>query len=301
MPELPEVETITRQLKEGLKYGVWRVTGVHVQPGTPARLFNGKKDVLGGHYIKTIERVGKYIRIGLDQPTLVIHLGMTGQLSLENDVVSPRPQQTYVYNHKYLRVVVRLWDGLQAKYLCLYDMRKFGRVYVYPDGSANILDGVAPDIMQLDEQGWARVQRTVSISKRSKTMKDILLDQSIVSGIGNIYANEGMSLAGLHPLVKASDLTEREWLLLYKSLRQVIAQGIHNGGTTFSDYGDLYGNQGKNQHHLAVFKREGEPCRLCTGTIERIKVAGRSSYYCRKCQSLESGYGDEKISRVLGV
>lgn len=300
MPEGPEVETIVRQLKDALKNETWTITGDVLY--FPKIVKEGEMKSLLGETITGVERKGKYIVISLGTKSLVIHLGMTGTLALEKEydtvVHTPRWDYTTTYNSKYRRMAIYLrgnWPiaGL-GKALVMYDVRKFGRVYVYT-GGAQVVAGIATDITVISNLDWERVMST----NGSKRIKDLLLDQSIVSGIGNIYANEGLNFAGIHPMVRVKDLSEQERGILLKSLKSVIAQGIHNGGTTFRDFGDLYGNKGRNQEHLAVFGREGEPCRLCTNKIVRLKGA-RSSFVCTRCQAYESERREGNVPTRVG-
>ena len=274
MPELPEVETVRQTLLEFLPGLRIEHVDVHLpriikHPSVP-ELQAG----LTGKIILDIERRGKYLLFRLtDQQTLVIHLRMTGQLRY---LAAAEP----VLRHTH--VIFHLHDGHELRFT---DMRQFGAMYLAPDEKIAAIAG-------LDKLGWEPLEEfpvdefVAALQNRRAKIKSLLLNQHFVAGLGNIYADEALFLAGIHPAVPADALTEAEARRLHAAIIEVLQAGIQMRGTSFSDYVDGLGRSGDFQHQLAVYGRLGQACPRCGAAIQRLKISGRSSHFCPHCQPM---------------
>lgn len=268
MPELPEVETVVRDLRQTVVGQT--ITGVHIywerSIATPtAGEFRAE---LLGQRIEGADRRGKFIILHLTSGDLLIHLRMTGRL-----YVAAREGHT---DQQHLRVALDLSDSR----LLFVDMRKFGRLYRVPDAATVLRSlGVEP----LDAEFTPEYLRRV-LSRRRSPIKAALLDQRLVAGIGNIYADEALYSARLAPDRPASSLTAGEAEALQRAIQHELERAIQDRGTTFSDYRDGRGRAGEHRRHLHVYGRIGQPCRRCGAPIERMRIAGRGSYHCPCCQ-----------------
>ncbi|MDY6794532.1 MAG: bifunctional DNA-formamidopyrimidine glycosylase/DNA-(apurinic or apyrimidinic site) lyase [Actinomycetota bacterium] len=272
MPELPEVEYLRRQLERALVGA--RITSceillprlvTHPSPATYRRALQGRG-------ITWIRRRGKYLIFGLDHGLeFVIHLGMTGSLAF-SPPGEKRPRHTHIVYH--------LEDGRNLLYT---DPRTFGETALVPRGDYRSLRGLhhmGPEPLSDDFTPQVLSSRL----RGSCRIKSALLDQSRVAGIGNIYADEMLHRAGIHPLRRLDSIGPRETERLYRAMKEVLSDGIALGGSTISDYVDLEGERGNFQEEHRVYRREGLPCPMCGDTICRIRVGGRSSYFCPRCQ-----------------
>ena len=263
VPELPEVETVRRQL-EPVVVGR-RITEAW---GHPSPKFSSAPHAAGAT-VETVGRRGKYLLLGLDdERELVVHLGMTGQLRVRPGELDP-----------YVRAWWALDDG---RVLELRDVRRFGRVGVVPVGEYGSLptlaaQGPEPWDVALDDGGlWRNLKRS---HVRIKTQ---LLSQRPLAGVGNIYADEGLWRAGIHPARRT--ITRREAAALLVELRAVLEQGIANGGTTLRDYRTVEGEPGRNQLELGCYGRAGEPCDRCGTELRRSVIDARGTTHCPTCQ-----------------
>jgi len=263
MPELPEVETVVRELKPELSGKI--LTGIDVLwPKT----FRAKSQTpLKGRCIKTVARKGKYIVFQLDRGALVVHLRMTGQLLFTIN----KKQSAHV------RAVFKLNNGLR---LYFRDVRKFGRID-YVDNAQDILAAVGIDALNpdLDERNFFKI-----LQKSRMNLKAFLLSQKFISGLGNIYVDESLFRAGLHPASIAEKIPLPEALRLFKEIRFVLNFAVEHMGSTISDYRDAFGNSGGAQKFFRVYQRNGQPCLVCGGEIKKIKFAGRGTHFCPNCQ-----------------
>jgi formamidopyrimidine-DNA glycosylase len=263
VPELPEVETVRRQL-EPLVAGRRIVEGW----GHPSAKFSSAP-LAAGAAIEQVGRRGKYLLLGLDdERELIVHLGMTGQLRI-------RPGDLDLY--------VRAWWALDdGGVLELRDVRRFGRIGVVPAGDHRSLptlaaQGPEPWDAALDDGGlWRNLRRSTA---RIKTQ---LLSQRPLAGVGNIYADEALWRAGVHPARRT--ITRNEAGVLLAALRTVLEQGIANGGTTLRDYRTPDGEPGRNQLELGCYGRAGEPCARCGTELRRSVIDGRGTTHCPQCQ-----------------
>lgn len=276
MPELPEVETIANGLNKRVAgdviESVW--IGSRTQPLKSSAQEIAR--VLEGARIDRVKRVGKHIVAYLSnarQKTRgdhrgsaewVIHLGMTGRM-----LVCDADHELEKHTH----LIARLESGRELRFV---DPRMFGKLQVLP-GASFQAPGVEP--INADREHF------VDLFKGRKTpIKSALLNQALLSGIGNIYADESLFRAGIRPRRRAASLTRAQLLALYDSIQQVLAEAIAAGGSSVSDYVDASGEEGFFQLQHRVYQREGEPCLVCDTPIKRIVIAGRSSHYCPKCQ-----------------
>ncbi len=256
MPELPEVETIVRALAP-------RITGRKVLSAeffTPRVMRGAPEPGLAGHTVQAVTRHGKHILLKFDHGTLAIHLGMTGKVLIDGD---PTP---------YLRAEFVL-SGCR---LLFDDIRQFGRMawsQTLPENVARL----GPDPLEITAQEFAaRLQQ-----KRGR-IKSVLLNQTFVRGLGNIYVDEALHRAGIHPL--AEGITKKRAQTLHKEIVEILEQAIASGGSSISDYVDTEGRKGSFQDSHRVYGREGEPCRACGTEIQRIVVTQRGTHFCPKCQ-----------------
>lgn len=287
MPELPEVETVRIQLNDVLKGRC--ITGVEV---FHSKTVTGSEDIeerLVGKTIAHIDRVGKLLIISFQEDAdifLLAHLKMTGQfLYVEEGVISGGGHtltETDVQDlpHRHTRVAFYL-DNKEAT-LYFNDMRLFGYVKVVDaDSLAIIKRGFGPEPIA---ESFPVEQFVEQIRRRQAPVKAVLLDQSFVAGLGNIYVDEALFRAGVRPTRKASRLTKVEARRLAQAAGDVMKESIGVGGTTFQHFTDTDGKSGNFTEYLQVFGRQGAPCLHCQSSIQKIKVAGRGTHYCPHCQ-----------------
>lgn len=273
MPEMPEVETIRRTLTD--KVTGQRIARVEIMlprlikwPGAD-EFAAAVTDAV----ITRLDRRGKYLLFFLDNgQVMVVHLRMTGRLYYVKAGAPP---------DRFTRVVFTLAGGDALLYA---DSRTLGTLYVLPVDELWRISGLAslgPEPLSAEfTAGYFRE----SLAGRKVTIKGLLLNQQLIGGLGNIYVDEALALAGIRPERTAASLTDEEAGRLYTAVNAVIAQGIEHGGTTFRDYRDGAGEKGSNQHHLRVYGRKNEACHICGTAIERSEVAGRGTHYCPRCQ-----------------
>jgi formamidopyrimidine-DNA glycosylase len=270
MPELPEVEVIRRGLAPrllGRRFLTVSVGDKRLRQGSPpehlARWLPGRR-------LMRLERRGKYLVFRLEGGvTLLIHLGMTGRLLLG----VPRNHGPHVH------LFFTLEEGVT---LAFQDVRRFGQVLVFGPGQP---------LVPLNQVGREPFSRRVtpewlteSARGRSRPLKNFLLDGRIMAGIGNIYACEIMFAAGLHPATPAGVLNLEDWGRVLQETRRILKRAIRQGGTTVNDYLNSHGETGLFQVELKVYGRAGEPCRRCGKAIKRVVQAGRSTFFCPRCQ-----------------
>lgn len=269
MPELPEVETIARQLRahkvEGRAIEAVQVNWARmVEPLTPADF----SEQVCGTIIEQIYRVGKWMLFSLSSgKTIMIHLRMAGSFSLESG-----PHD---------RLIVRLSDGLTLYYR---DTRKFGRWRLVNDPS-DILDALGPDALT---RKFTRTYFKREVSRRHRMIKPLILDQSIVAGLGNIYADEALWEAQIHPECRSDLLNAAELDKLFNSIKQVLRVGVENRGTSLgsgkTNYRDVDGDSGGHRAKVKAYGRKDQPCKRCGTLVEKIVVAQRGTHFCPACQ-----------------
>lgn len=295
MPELPEVETVARDLQRAVAGATildatvaWERTIRHPQP--PKRF----AAEIAGATIRRVDRRAKTVLLHLeDGRVMTVALRMTGALIVADPGTSEDP---------YARVVFRLADGRELRYR---DVRKFGRIGLWPGGGlrsvgggrgarskrvgegtrryriGEVFSGHGPEPLQ---RGFTAERFAERLRGRSAKLKSLLLDQSFIAGVGNIYADEALWRAGLHPLRSADSLDARDVRRLHRAVRQVLREGIRNRGASINDYVSADGEPGANAERLAVYRRTEEPCFRCGRPIRRIVVGQRSTHFCPRCQ-----------------
>lgn len=288
MPELPEVETICQQLKSRIINKV--IEDVEI---LEKKQFIGKKEDILGKKIIDITRYGKILVFQLVNPLtrklanflyLNIHLKLTGQIlyakNLKNAVfkeIIPFTKTNRMPANT-TRIIIKFNDGSG---LFFNDLRKFGwlKVTNFPEKPKGI------DI--LSKQFTLEFFNSI-IKSLNKPIKLLLMDQEKITGIGNIYANDALFLAKIHPLKKAKTLKDEEIKNLYKGIKKVIEEGIKHGGSSGTDEAFIHldGSKGKHQRYFLVYQHENQPCPVCKTPIKRIKQNNRSSFYCPKCQKI---------------
>ena len=267
MPEMPEVEQVRKTLLphiKGKKINKVDVFLPRLIQHPTADIFEKK---LKGRTILDVGRRGKYLLLQTDKGTLVVHLRMTGALVVSEE------------EPPYAKVKFALSDKLN---LWFTDIRTFGTLY-YVDDDFEIkgLATLGPEPLSKE----LTVDYLFPLAQKSrKPVKTFILDQTIIAGLGNIYADEALFLAGIKPTRLACEVKKQEVPKLIDAINQVISQGIKNRGTTFRDYKDGEGKKGNNQNFLMVYSRGGKPCKKCGSILEKTKVGGRGTVYCPKCQ-----------------
>ena len=268
MPELPEVETVARGLQKHVAgdviESVW--IGDRKQPlkSSPDEI----AEMLEGAKIARARRVGKHIAIDLERNgqqdgQWIVHLGMTGSM-LVTSADEPIAKHTHL--------IAKMQSGREMRFV---DPRMFGKLAVTRETFQ------APGSEPLD----IGFELFVNLFRRRKTpIKSALLNQSLLSGVGNIYADESLARAGIRPRRRAASLSRTELHRLYEALQKVLNEAIRLGGSSVSDYVGADGKRGSFQIRHLVYGREGKPCRKCKTPIKRIVISGRSSHYCPKCQ-----------------
>jgi len=280
MPELPEVETIVRDLRPqlaGRRIESVQLTRDPAIRGRLVRYPNPTKFIrsLRGRTIRSVERRGKYLVMPLDHngQRLVVHLGMTGHLRVWEPEEAP-------VKHTHFRAL--LDSGLELRY---DDPRQFGRLLL--GTQEDLVAGRAfpaklgpePIHGDLTEAEFEKI-----VKSRRRPIKAALLDQSFLAGVGNIYADEACFRAGIRPSRWTHRLTARERRALYSSIQEVLENSIAARGSSIINYVDAFGLRGTNQEKLLVYGRSGEPCVKCGTPLQGTRLAGRGTVYCRKCQ-----------------
>jgi formamidopyrimidine-DNA glycosylase len=270
VPELPEVETIVRDLRPHLEGR--RITDLQASTKRLRTTWHASwGQTLRGRRIEEVRRRGKWIVLDLDRDYhLLLHLGMTGQLT-----VVPRSQPLPEHTH----LVFSLSPG--KKQLRFRDIRRFGGATLFPcrDAVEGFFKGLGPEPSDLKADYWSG-----RLAATSRCLKAVLLDQRVVAGVGNIYADESLFEAKLHPLCSGRHLSPAEAQRLRRALVTVLNRAIEKRGSSIRNYVGGSGLKGQYQHEFRVYGRLGEPCPRCRGTIVRIRLAGRSTHFCPRCQ-----------------
>jgi formamidopyrimidine-DNA glycosylase len=286
MPELPEVETVVRELRAVLP-GREIVRASLTAPDLYRR---GSLTVarLAGVRVEGVRRKGKTIIVtgrrgggmsaGAEREILLVHLGMTGRLEwFDRARVRPpsRARRTPADRREHLHARWAFADGSELRY---YDPRRFGSVFVGTDVDVDAVLRIAPDPFEITPGALAD-----ALAGRRASIKSLLLDQRVVSGLGNIYVDESLHLARVHPLTTGRHASVQAGAIL-RAARRVLSRAIEAGGTTVRDYRRTDGGRGDFQRRLSVYGRAGEACARCGTAIVRIEVAGRGTHFCPQCQ-----------------
>ena len=281
MPELPEVENIALGLKEailGKHLARARIFNPVIIKGPNQRRWRKFLAELTGQGIAYVGRRAKRLIIATDGGlTLLFQLGMTGKFLLRDKSHSARRQK-----HTHL-----IMDMQGAPAVHFMDMRRFGRVWLLDDLDPHDPDramaaaGLGPLGPEALTMGLRDFKRMLQVQR---PIKALLLDQSRIAGLGNIYVDESLFGAHIHPAQVCCDISAEQAGQLCREIRRVLKQAIRAGGTTFSDYRNAYGDMGQFRRRLRVYGREGQACKRCTGPIKKIVLAGRGTHFCVQCQ-----------------
>jgi len=267
MPELPEVETIARGLAKRVSGDVIESVWLGEKPEplkSPAREIAA---ALEHRRIQTVRRIGKHIVFDLQRSNhkpaqWIVHLGMTGRLQVSES-------QSEILKHTH--AILKLASGRELRFV---DPRRFGRLSVSTEFDAGGIEPLEADL-----------NRFLGLFRGRKTpIKSALLNQRLLRGVGNIYADESLFRAGIRPRRRASTITRDQLAKLLAAVKEVLNEAIAAGGSSISDYVDADGEEGFFQLQHRVYGREAEPCLVCKTPIKRIVIAGRSSHYCPRCQ-----------------
>ncbi|MBO9349177.1 bifunctional DNA-formamidopyrimidine glycosylase/DNA-(apurinic or apyrimidinic site) lyase [Chloroflexus sp. MS-CIW-1] len=271
MPELPEVETVARslvpQLQGRIIVGLAKLDWPKMITPSPSEF----AALITGRRIESIGRRAKWLLLTLDRGwTIAIHLRMSGHLLVTEPAAA---------SEQHVHFALALDNG---RYLIFNDQRKFGRVHLLDQQGLAALDQAhGPEPLADDFTPDILAQR---LQSRRAPIKTLLLDQHLIAGIGNIYANEALWRAGIHPLTPGAALSSEQINHLHRAIRAVLQEAIANQGSSLRNYRDSYGRRGSQQEHFTVYDRAGEPCPCCQTLIERIVIAQRSTYFCPVCQ-----------------
>ena len=271
MPELPEVETVKNELKKKLLNK--KINNIKIlYDGIISTDLNFFKNNIVGEEIKNITRRGKFLIFELSNYYLVSHLRMEGKYFIKDN-----NEELNKHDH-----IIFYFDEFSLRY---NDTRKFGKMYLVDKDKLFI----NTPLSKLGYEPWDKSLNSNYLREKFNSniaIKTLLLDQSIISGIGNIYADEILFKSKINPIVKGKDLKKKDFDNIIMNTRIVLEQGIKNKGTTIHSFSSL-GESGRNQDNLLVHTKEGYPCTICGTIIKKIRVNGRGTYYCPKCQKGE--------------
>ncbi|AOM82268.1 DNA-formamidopyrimidine glycosylase [Salisediminibacterium beveridgei] len=278
MPELPEVETVRKTLEE-------LITGKtidHVWVGWPKMVkkpddAEAFKTMLLKETVEAVERKGKFLKVILHEHVLVSHLRMEGKYALHQPGAEPS---------KHTHVIVTFTDGTALHYA---DVRKFGTMHLFPKGEEENhppLSKLGPEPVGPNAIQSAELHRR--LMRTSRAVKAALLDQAVLTGLGNIYVDEALFQAGIHPATPAHQLTAQEVMTLHQAVQKTLLDAIAQGGTSIRSYVNGRGEMGYFQQQLYVYGRAKEQCRVCRTEIIRTVIAGRGTHICSKCQPLQN-------------
>jgi len=301
MPELPEVETTTKGLEKEVTnlriLGVWTDLSTkdkrkHDTVSNPKYFIHFKKEITGTKIIK-VERRAKNILIHLDNSkTLLVHMKMTGHLLYGTYMYNKKntiwiPQENGPLQDPYNRFIHVVFSLSNGKHIAFCDSRKFGKITLFNTQEIHItkhLQALGPE--PLHETSTLELFKERLIKKPRGKIKSVLMDQSVIVGIGNIYSDEILWSAEIHPEREVYSLTERETKKMFNAMKNILAKGIDFGGDSMSDYRNIYGLRGEFQMHHKAYRRTGEKCmkKNCSGVIIRKIIGGRSAHFCNTHQ-----------------
>lgn len=275
MPELPEVETVRRTLIElvagkRIQAVTVRLPRIIQRPAEPEQF----ADALVGHTIQTVERRGKFLRILLDGLVLVSHLRMEGRYG-----VFPSEEPIELHTH----VIFHFEDGTDLRYK---DVRQFGTMHLFQTGHELELPPLNKLGIEPLEPGFTVDALRSKLEKRASKIKPLLLNQEHIVGLGNIYVDEALFQAKIHPERTPNTLKPAEWKRLYEAIRTTLGNAVDAGGSSIKSYVNGQGEMGMFQHQLLVYGKKDEPCPTCKRPIHKFVVGGRGTHICSKCQPL---------------
>ncbi len=269
MPELPEVETTKRGLEPHIVGEQVLSVGIH-QKQLRWEIPSHISTTIKGKFIKKISRRAKYILIKFSNGTLVIHLGMSGSISVV-------PSGEALKKHHHFELILD-----NATSMRFHDPRRFGSIFWQKNNELlSLFNNLGPEPLSSEFNDSTLYQ---SSRGKKKNIKTFIMDSNIVAGIGNIYASESLFLAGISPKRIAGKTSKKRYKVLTQSIKQILSEAINNGGTTLNDFSNIDGEPGYFSQVLSVYGRNDMPCNRCDGTIKRIVQNQRASYYCPRCQ-----------------
>ena len=271
MPEIAEVETVRNTLKKRILHKKIKKVEVYYEPMIESDIDAFKKNLVGESFID-IKRRGKWLIFETEHYYLLSHLRMEGKYFIKD-------KQEIKDKHEH--VIFTFIDDTTLRYA---DTRKFGRMNLILKTELDNTECIKKQGLEPGDKKLTADYLLKKFEKKQLPIKTVLLDQTIISGLGNIYANEVLFAAGINPLTKACNLTKEDCEQIVKRAEEIIKEAINMGGTTIRSYTSSLGVTGKFQQNLKVHKREKEKCLVCGTAIENIKVGGRSTYFCPNCQ-----------------
>ena len=271
MPEIAEVETVRNTLKKRILHKKIKKVEVYYEPMIESDIDAFKKNLVGASFID-IKRRGKWLIFETEKYYLLSHLRMEGKYFIKD-------KQEIKDKHEH--VIFTFIDDTTLRYA---DTRKFGRMNLILKTEIDNTECIKKQGLEPGDKKLTADYLLKKFAKKQLPIKTVLLDQTIISGLGNIYANEVLFAAGINPLTKACNLTKEDCERIVKRAAEIIEAAIKMGGTTIRSYTSSLGVTGKFQQNLKVHKREKEKCLVCGTAIENIKVGGRSTYFCPNCQ-----------------
>lgn len=273
MPEIAEVETVRNTLKKRILNKPIKSVNVRYTKMIESNLEEFKKVLVGRSFLD-IKRRGKWLIFDLGDYYLLSHLRMEGKYFIKN-------HEEELNKHEH--VIITFTDNTDLRY---HDTRKFGRMNLIKKEELATAEEIAKQGLEPGDENLTAKYLIDKFKKKRLPIKTVLLDQTIISGLGNIYANEVLFAAGIDPLKKACDVSLEEASRIVEESNRIIKEAIKMGGTTIKSYTSSLGVTGRFQQYLCVHKREGMPCLKCGTTILNMKVNGRSTYFCPKCQEV---------------
>lgn len=266
MPELPEVETVARRIEPDVLHQTIRAVDLRWARTLATPSAAQFKKQIQGQKVRRVGRRAKYILLELDDYSLMIHLRMSGDLIVRKDIMKPETHD---------RLLVHFTNGT---HLAFNDTRKFGRVWLTNEPQS-VLGGLGPEPL---EKEFTAKWLFENLQTRNRQIKPLLLDQTFLAGLGNIYTDECLNIAKIHPLKVASSITEDQARALHKAIRAVLKEGIRRNGASI----DWAYRGGEFQNHFRVYDREGRPCVTCGTAIKKFTVGQRGTHICPNCQRL---------------
>jgi len=271
MPEIAEVETVRNTLKKRILNKKIKEVKIFYEPIIESNKETFKTDLINKSFID-IKRIGKWLIFETEDRYLLSHLRMEGKFFIKDSNEE---------KEKHEHIIFTFQDNTDLRYC---DTRKFGRMNLIKKENLYKTESIKKQGLEPGDKNLTSEYLLEKFKSKKLPIKTVLLDQTIISGLGNIYVNEVMFYAGINPKKAAKEVTKEESELIVKGSDEIIKEAIKLGGTTIKSYTSSLGVTGRFQANLKVHKREGEPCLACNTKIENIKIGGRSTYYCPKCQ-----------------
>lgn len=271
MPEIAEVETVRNTLKKQILNKKIKDVNIIYSRMIESKLEDFKKNLINNEFID-IKRRGKWLIFELHDYYLLSHLRMEGKFFIKNS-------NEKLEKHEH--IIITFADNSDLRY---HDTRKFGRMNLIKKEDLDQTEAIAKQGEEPFSKNLTKEYLKECFKNKRLPIKTLLLDQTIISGLGNIYANEVLFAAHINPIKQGKDISLEECQKIVESTNKIIDKAIKMGGTTIKSYTSSLGVTGRFQQELMVHKREGEPCKICSTPIIRIKIGGRSTYYCENCQ-----------------